>query len=903
MEFILRPVLRPRNVIWYYKTWYKTWYKTIQTRSKKKRKIRISRSIERMDPEKHDDARAFATDDRPCPRERQSLLNEVAQISRSVHVAWVPNNLVDRCYECQATFSLMFRKHHCRVCGNIFCDPCSVHRIPLISQGFFTPVRTCNSCFIRASSTSTGSNNTGSSTTTTTTIDNVQYDYSNSMEKDPFFRDDDRRNTSEPMIPPTASGQEKSQSLLDCCLFTGEVSLLQAQDVVYENQIRQGCCLTFRTRSDDCLRISGTLWVTNFRLVFVPGSTGTTRTSNHVSLPLRMIDRSKRAELCEEDTGVLTLVSKDFRHVKFIFRGLVAHQVFATFDRVISLIREQAWIHPRRGGDTREDHPRVALRSADIATEESSESMIVYHVQHEFRRMMMRQERMDKVEHRSGWKCSYVNQDYDLCSTYPQVLMCPDTISDDVLTRASVFRSQGRVPVLSWRDPVSGATLCRSSQPLVGLGQNKSTDDIQLIQAIAETQEASTDERRRRRHFVIVDARPWRNALAQKAMGQAGYEMTDDYAQHASIFEEREQHHDDLRLTTTYQLKFMNLENIHVIRKSFQKLHHLCIHLHPPPTNVKQQPPTGHHHHHHHHPMAQQQSSWLDQLAGTKWLEHVSAMVESAIEMVQILRHERTSILVHCSDGWDRTPTLTSLVQIILDPYFRTLRGFQLLIEKEFLSFGHKFFDRTNTSRASAGTTTTTAASNQGSPVFLLWIDCVYQLTCQCPLAFEFNERFLILLLDELYSGRFGTLMYNSEKERREHERRFPTPSLWTFLNSECPPELITNPFYRRTRSSMFRTTQDRDTGLFYPEETQESTLDREEEDAELHVDGSVESLNFWTGYYLRWHQAGVQSLQSKLGIETEFRTLLKENHQLQKELDAYKLKLRQASSLASSES
>ena len=35
-----------------------------------------------------------------------------------------------------------------------------------------------------------------------------------------------------------------------------------------------------------------------------------------------------------------------------------------------------------------------------------------------------------------------------------------------------------------------------------------------------------------------------------------------------------------------------------------------------------------------------------------------------------------SSVLVHCSDGWDRTPQTTCLTQICLDPYYRTLNGF-----------------------------------------------------------------------------------------------------------------------------------------------------------------------------------------------------------------------------------
>ena len=49
------------------------------------------------------------------------------------------------------------------------------------------------------------------------------------------------------------------------------------------------------------------------------------------------------------------------------------------------------------------------------------------------------------------------------------------------------------------------------------------------------------------------------------------------------------------------------------------------------------------------------------------------------------------SVLVHCSDGWDRTTQIVSLAQIMIDPHFRTIKGFQQLIDKDWVSFGHKF--------------------------------------------------------------------------------------------------------------------------------------------------------------------------------------------------------------------
>ena len=49
------------------------------------------------------------------------------------------------------------------------------------------------------------------------------------------------------------------------------------------------------------------------------------------------------------------------------------------------------------------------------------------------------------------------------------------------------------------------------------------------------------------------------------------------------------------------------------------------------------------------------------------------------------------SILIHCSDGWDRTPQLSALTQILIDPYYRTIRGFAILVEKDWCGFGHQF--------------------------------------------------------------------------------------------------------------------------------------------------------------------------------------------------------------------
>ena len=52
------------------------------------------------------------------------------------------------CPHCDALFTLSKRRHHCRLCGDVFCDACSAHRVTLPLQGpeYEKPVRICDFC-------------------------------------------------------------------------------------------------------------------------------------------------------------------------------------------------------------------------------------------------------------------------------------------------------------------------------------------------------------------------------------------------------------------------------------------------------------------------------------------------------------------------------------------------------------------------------------------------------------------------------------------------------------------------------------------------------------------------------------------------------------------------------------
>lgn len=62
-----------------------------------------------------------------------------------------------------------------------------------------------------------------------------------------------------------------------------------------------------------------------------------------------------------------------------------------------------------------------------------------------------------------------------------------------------------------------------------------------------------------------------------------------------------------------------------------------------------------------------------------------------------------------------------------MDHYYRTVRGLAVLIEKEWVAFGHKFAQRHGVDKNIGK-----EKDEQRAPIFFQFLDCVYQLVLQC---------------------------------------------------------------------------------------------------------------------------------------------------------------------------
>ncbi|KAI3721832.1 hypothetical protein L2E82_32851 [Cichorium intybus] len=614
---------------------------------------------------------------------------------------------------------------------------------------------------------------------------------------------------------------------------------------------------------------AGTIFVTNFRIVFL--SQGSRDVTPLGTIPLATIEKFNKI-VVKQPAGIrqsektptrrlLQVVGKDMRIIMFSFRPRTK-QRRAVFTALLRWTRPAClWdlyafsCGPSRNSDT---NPKVRLvneyyRLLGMGSIKSSIGSI--------------EDGLFKLSN-DWWRISDVNASYNMCTTYPFALLVPKAIRDKDLLKACTFRARCRLPAISWCDIRTGAVLARSSQPLVGLMMNmRSNADENLVGALC-TRLSSGKEGRRK--LYIADARPRKNALANGAMG-GGSESSSNYFQ--------------------AEIVFFGIDNIHAMRESLVRLRdYLDTHGTKSSDGMSSFLRNG-------------GGTWgvgnlssmsasVSTLGDSGWLIHIQNVLAGSAWIAARVALESASMLVHCSDGWDRTSQLVALASLLLDPYYRTIDGFQALVEKDWLAFGHPFSDRagmpslsgsgsmplelsrhsstpnisTSSLRQLSGSTTpqppvtsNTQHSNNYSPIFLQWVDCVSQLLRMYPFAFEFSSAFLVDFLDCVLSCRFGNFLCNSENERERAGVFEASACLWMHLADMRASEGSSHVHYN----------------LFY---------NPSKHDGPLLPPAAALAPTIWPQFHLRW---SCPSEAQSCEIESKCRNMMEKYSELQKAKDA----------------
>ncbi|XP_062367639.1 myotubularin-related protein 11 [Cinclus cinclus] len=157
-------------------------------------------------------------------------------------------------------------------------------------------------------------------------------------------------------------------------------------------------------------------------------------------------------------------------------------------------------------------------------------------------------------------------------------------------------------------------------------------------------------------------------------------------------------------------------------------------------------------------PGAVAEEKWLSALEGTRWLDHVRTCLRKAVEVVSLLAGKCCSVVLQEPSDRDLNCLLASLVQLLGDPHARSLPGFQSLVQREWVAAGHPFPDRLGL--------LCRETPREEAPVFLLFLDCTWQLLWQFPADFGFTEAFLLALHDSSFSPYFSTFRFSCQRQR-----------------------------------------------------------------------------------------------------------------------------------------
>lgn len=233
------------------------------------------------------------------------------------------------------------------------------------------------------------------------------------------------------------------------------------------------------------------------------------------------------------------------------------------------------------------------------------------------------------------WRISTVNKDYSVCPSYCATLIVPKSITDEEIKQSSLFRDGGRFPIISYRHE-NGAIMLRSSQPLSGPGVKRCRADETLINSVLG----------RSKKGLIVDT--W-------GKNKSNLETDQHYSQWKKVTRPLGNISSVSNLLDSFTKLIEGLFTL--IYPNFKKLIKIIkFFLACNDTKCNS-------------------DKWLLRLENSGWLGLVLNSLNAACIVAQCLDQEGIPVLVHGNKGLDSTLIVTSLVQIILNPDCRTVRG------------------------------------------------------------------------------------------------------------------------------------------------------------------------------------------------------------------------------------
>ncbi|XP_005191507.1 myotubularin-related protein 13 isoform X1 [Musca domestica] len=397
----------------------------------------------------------------------------------------------------------------------------------------------------------------------------------------------------------------------------------------------------------------------------------------------------------------------------------------------------------------------------------------------------------------NGFRTTAVNSNYSMCRSYPAIFVAPLQVHDAALTHLGRCYKNQRIPVATWRHR-NGALLVRGALPhsksVIGMlknsttGSNNTSNDVahyheqdKYFMALINTMPkpnislahynltgmnlsmnslllntSAVDDL----HYLNTSLTPEVSRKNKSAMsghdvgGGGGGKQKSGTIKNSSavsnsasayrkirlyVLGEKSQTKSSVNADLGAEFIPVDYPDIRHSRIAFKKLMRACL-----PSNITNET----------------DQTFAKNIEQSDWLQQISSLLQLSGAVVDLIDLQEASVMLSLEDGWDITAQISALAQLCLDPYYRTIDGFRVLVEKEWIAFGHRFAHRSHLKPSH------NSSNIAFAPTFLQFLDGVYQIHKQFPMAFEFNEFYIRFLAYHTVSCRFRTFLFDCEVER-----------------------------------------------------------------------------------------------------------------------------------------
>eukprot|EP01133_Synstelium_polycarpum_P006574 gene6574-7630_t len=516
------------------------------------------------------------------------------------------------------------------------------------------------------------------------------------------------------------------------------------------------------------------LWVTNYRITYRAWERETQDAVELEGIELSSIFSLKKAGRYQR------VVSK---HCKAAFFGFLSRHDDELF---VSIVSKMAFHKPIKSlfsfsNFENNDSPLKIGRSRNTHLSTNNRGWNVFNSS-EYTRM-----NIDKTT----WRITQINAQHDICATYPTFFAVPMSIPDNFVKELAAFRINKRFPIVSWcsatvflviaHQPRLDSLVAATAQAASSTEDMDSYDAILMDELHNIANRATTGV-----NFSaapVMPAQPPRKRGEPKSPSRTPLTVFETGIAPKKITYE----------TYYPQCRFVHLglDTADLVRANYARLVDLCTSS--APTDAGKQ-------------------RWLSSLAATEWLGSVCSTLRASLRVAEMLMSGRSSI-IQSGEGHESDELLvSSLAQLVLDPFYRTFRGLQVLVQKEWCAFGYAFGAQFK-------------ANSQGPVGFVLFCDAVIQLIHQYPTDFEFNEAAILFLCEQSFNGRYGTFLIQNHKDSESLNLHNTTKPVWSALSASIDRYL--NPFYKAYSLSALPIKQ-----------------------------FNYDNLYFWSEFYTRWTTA-----------------------------------------------